>query len=209
MLSQLTNKNILSTMNKLTVFIKKNLSNILVLAIGVTLLTSSEAKAFLQQGLLKIGLFEPNLKKEIIKKENPNNYNFEMKDLNGNTIFLSDLKGKVVFLNFWATWCPPCIAEMPSIQLLHDKFKNDDEVIILTLEVDGKQDKIQKFINRKKLTVPVYMPNSSIPLELFDGTLPTTIIFDKQGNVAHTTLGMADYSGQDIVDFLNEVKAMH
>ena len=53
-------------MNKLTVFIKKNLSNILVLAIGVTLLTSSEAKACLQQGLLEIGLFEPNLKKEII-----------------------------------------------------------------------------------------------------------------------------------------------
>ncbi|RLZ07168.1 TlpA family protein disulfide reductase [Faecalibacter macacae] len=196
-------------MNKLIDFLKKNRSNIFVLAIGITLLISTEAKAFLQQGLMKVGLFQPKIEKEIVIKDNSNNLNFEMRDLNGNVVSLSDLKGKVVFLNFWATWCPPCIAEMPSIQQLHDKFKNDDEVLILTLEVDGKQEKIQKFINRKKLTVPVYIPNSSIPTELFEGTLPTTIIFDKQGNIAHTTLGMADYSGQDIVDFLNEVKALH
>lgn len=196
-------------MNKLIDFLKKNRSNIFVLAIGITLLISTEAKAFLQQGLMKVGLFQPKIEKEIVIKDNSNNLNFEMIDLNGNVVSLSDLKGKVVFLNFWATWCPPCIAEMPSIQQLHDKFKNDDEVLILTLEVDGKQEKIQKFINRKKLTVPVYIPNSSIPTELFEGTLPTTIIFDKQGNIAHTTLGMADYSGQDIVDFLNEVKALH
>lgn len=196
-------------MNKLIDFLKKNRSNIFVLAIGITLLISTEAKAFLQQGLMKVGLFQPKIEKEIVIKDNSNNLNFEMRDLNGNVVSLSDLKGKVVFLNFWATWCPPCIAEMPSIQQLHDKFKNDDEVLILTLEVDGKQEKIQKFINRKKLTVPVYIPNSSIPTELFEGTLPTTIIFDKQGNIAYTTLGMADYSGQDIVDFLNEVKALH
>lgn len=196
-------------MNKLIDFLKKNRSNIFVLAIGITLLISTEAKAFLQQGLMKVGLFQPKIEKEIVIKDNSNNLNFEMRDLNGNVVSLSDLKGKVVFLNFWATWCPPCIAEMPSIQQLHDKFKNDDEVLILTLEVDGKQEKIQKIINRKKLTVPVYIPNSSIPTELFEGTLPTTIIFDKQGNIAHTTLGMADYSGQDIVDFLNEVKALH
>ena len=196
-------------MNKLIDFIKKNSSNLIILAVGVTLLISADAKAYLQQGLMKVGFFQPKIEKVVTIKENSSNIDFQMKDLNGNIVSLSDLKGKVVFLNFWATWCPPCIAEMPSIQTLYDKYKNDDEVLILTLEVDGKQDKIQKFINRKKLSVPVYIPNSDIPTQLFDGTLPTTIIFDKKGNIAHTTLGMADYSGQDIVDFLNEIKAMN
>lgn len=196
-------------MNKIVEFLKTNRSNILILAVGITLLISADAKAFLQQGLMKVGFFQPKIDSEVVVKDNSDNLHFEMKDLNGNIVSLADLKGKVVFLNFWATWCPPCIAEMPSIQILHDKFKNDDEVLILTLEVDGKLDKIQKFIKRKKLSVPVYVPNSSIPAELFEGTLPTTIILDKQGNIAHTTMGMADYSGQDIVDFLNEIKAMH
>jgi len=64
-------------------------------------------------------------------------------------------------------------------------------------------------MERKKLSLPVVYPNSSIPTEFFNGSLPTTIILDKKGNIAHTTTGMADYSGQDIVDFLNELKTMN
>ena len=122
---------------------------------------------------------------------------------------MEDLKGKVVFMNFWATWCPPCIAEMPSIQKLYDKVKDDKDIVILTVEVEGKRDKVAKFMERKKLSLPVVYPNSSIPTEFFNGSLPTTIILDKKGNIAHTTTGMADYSGQDIVDFLNELKTMN
>jgi len=196
-------------MNKIINFLKNNRSNLVILIIGLTLLLSTDAKAYLQQGLMKVGLFQPDFDKEIPPTNSANYLDFQMKDQQGNIVALEDLKGKVVFLNFWATWCPPCIAEMPSIQLLHDKFKNDDEVLILTLEVEGKAEKAEKFMKRKKLDLPVYFPNSSIPTELFEGTLPTTIILDKEGNIAHTTLGMADYSGQDIVDFLNEIKAMH
>lgn len=193
--------------------IKKNLSNLLFLAIGVFFLFSTDAKAYLQQGLMKVGFFQPKLAIQTVQnptQDQAKEYlNFQIINTTGEVISLSDLKGKVVFLNFWATWCPPCIAEMPSIQTLNDKFKADDEVVILTVEIEGKQDRVQQFLTRKNLNLPVYFPYTSIPSALFKGDLPTTIILDKEGNIAHTTIGLADYSGKDIVNFLNEVKAIH
>ncbi|MCA4782232.1 TlpA family protein disulfide reductase [Empedobacter stercoris] len=200
----------MGTNNKFIAMLKRNYSTIIVGALALVLLFVPEAKAMIQQGLMKLGLFDPKLEK-VEKSSQPEteaNYIFEMVDVDGKTVNMEDLKGKVVFMNFWATWCPPCIAEMPSIQTLYDKVKEDKDIVILTVEVEGKRDKVAKFMERKKLSLPVVYPNSSIPTEFFNGSLPTTIILDKKGNIAHTTMGMADYSGQDIVDFLNELKTM-
>ena len=188
--------------------LKRNYSTIIAGILVLVLLFVPEAKAMMQQGLMKLGLFQPKLEKVVTASQGKANYAFEMLDTNGKTINLEDLKDKVVFMNFWATWCAPCIAEMPSIQKLYDKVKDDKEIVILTVEVEGKSDKVAKFMNRKNLTLPVVYPNSQIPTAFFNGSLPTTIILDKKGNIAHTTTGMADYSGQDILDFLDELKAM-
>ncbi len=188
--------------------LKRNYSTIIAGILILVLLFVPEAKAMMQQGLMKLGLFQPKLEKVVTANQGKANYAFEMLDTNGKTINLEDLKGKVVFMNFWATWCAPCIAEMPSIQKLYDKVKDDKEIVILTVEVEGKSDKVAKFMNRKNLTLPVVYPNSQIPTDFFNGSLPTTIILDKKGNIAHSTTGMADYSGQDILDFLDELKAM-
>lgn len=201
----------MGTNNKFITMLKRNYSTIIVGALALVLLFVPEAKAMMQQGLMKLGLFEPKLEK-VEKATQPSseaNYTFEMVYADGKAVNMEDLKGKVVFMNFWATWCPPCIAEMPSIQKLYDKVKDDKDIVILTVEVEGKRDKVAKFMERKKLSLPVVYPNSSIPTEFFNGSLPTTVILDKKGNIAHTTMGMADYSGQDIVDFLNELKAMN
>ncbi|QHC86371.1 alkyl hydroperoxide reductase [Empedobacter brevis] len=197
--------------NKFITMLKRNYSTIIVGALALVLLFVPEAKAMMQQGLMKLGLFQPKLEKvePVIQPKSEANYIFEMVYADGRSVNMEDLKGKVVFMNFWATWCPPCIAEMPSIQQLYDKVKDDEEIVILTVEVEGKRDKVAKFMERKKLSLPVVYPNSSIPTKFFNGSLPTTVILDKKGNIAHTTMGMADYSGQDIVDFLNELKTMN
>lgn len=192
--------------------IRKNLSNIIIGAIALTILLVPEAKAFVHQGLMKVGFFQPKLEKtaEIqLVKPDPAALQFEVINSEGETLKIADLHGKVVFINFWATWCPPCIAEMGSLQVLYDKFKEDSDVQIIMLEVEGKEDKVKQFMKRKGYDLPVFYPNSAVPQEFFKGTLPTTVILDKQGNIAHTTLGMADYSGQGIVDFLNMLKEMH
>lgn len=189
--------------------LKNNTSNILFVSLGIILLFSTDAKAFLQQSLMKVGFFKPNLENVVTKNIDKDYLDVNLINNRGEVVTLADFKGKVVFINFWATWCPPCIAEMPSIQILHDKFKDDSDVVILTVEIESKKEKAKQFMKRKKLTLPVYYPNSNLPIVLFDGTLPTTVILDKEGNIAHKTLGMADYSGNDIVDFLKEIKAMH
>ncbi len=192
----------------------KKIGNVSLFSLLLGVAFVPELKAGVQQTLMKTGLFQPQLPTTEIKAEKDTvstagNFTMNLKDQSGKTVTLDDLKGKVVFINFWATWCAPCIAEMPSIQNLYDKFKENDDVAFVILEAEGSKDKAEKFMERKKLTLPVYYPAGTIPQEFFRGRLPTTVILDKQGNIAHITEGMADYSGQDIVDFLNEVRAMH
>lgn len=195
----------------------KRIFNTAFFALMLSVIFVPEVKATMQQGLMKLGLFEPKLDTDSLSvfSENPvaeadtAHYAMNLVDETGKMVTLENLKGKVVFINFWATWCAPCIAEMPSIQKLYDKFKANDDVAFVILEAEGNKEKAARFMNNKKLTLPVYYPDGGIPEEFFRGRLPTTVILDKQGNIAHITEGMADYSGQDIVDFLNQVREMH
>lgn len=189
--------------------IKNNISNIIIGVIALTVLFVPEAKALVHQGMMKVGFFQPKFEETAPIPTSEEAINFRMVKDTGEQISLADLEGKVVFLNFWATWCGPCIAEMPSLQILYDKVKNDPEIEFVTVEVQSAGKKAKAMMDRKGFDFPVYFPASNIPSEIFKGNLPTTVIFDKKGNVAHTTIGMADYSGQNIIDFLNEVKAMN
>ncbi|WP_079666363.1 TlpA family protein disulfide reductase [Soonwooa buanensis] len=190
--------------------------NIMLIGLALSIVFVPEVKAYAQQGLMKLGFFQPKLElpAEITGNANEpklvkeSNFKMSFVDAKGKSLSLEELKGKVVFMNIWATWCGPCIAEMPSIQKLYDKFKDKEDVAFVILEAESNKDKAVKFMTNKKLDLPVYFPIGNIPSEFFRGSLPTTVIFDKNGNVAHITEGMADYSGDDIVDFLNEVRNM-
>lgn len=204
-------------MNTKTKKIMKRVLNIAFIGLILSLLFVPNVKAAMQEGLMKLGFFNPKLEESTLstnsQKSNPEtvepaNYTLNLIDQKGNKVSLKDLKGKVVFINFWATWCGPCIAEMPSIQKLHDKFKDNKDIVFVILEAEGNKTKATKFMENRKLNLPLYYPAGDFPAEFFRGSLPTTVILDKQGNIAHITEGMADYSGQDIVDFLNNVIAM-
>ncbi len=203
--------------NTQTKNIMKKFFNIAFLGLIVSLIFVPEVKATMQQGLMQLGFFNPNLKDHTLTTETENgtietkepaNYTMNLLDQTGKKVSLEDLKGKVVFINFWATWCGPCIAEMPSIQKLYDKFKDNPDVVFVLLETEGNKAKATKFMEKRKLNLPLYYPAGVFPTEFFRGSLPTTVILDQQGNIAHITEGMADYSGQDIVDFMNKVLAM-
>lgn len=121
-------------------------------------------------------------------------------DENGETVSLHELKGKVVFINLWATWCPPCIHEMPSINKLRQTFKDNDDLVFLMVDMDGEIETARKFMEKKKFDLPVHVVNSEIPRELFSGSIPTTIIVDKQNNIAGRQVGGADYMSPKIVE---------
>jgi len=129
----------------------------------------------------------------------------KFKDENGKTISLQSLKGKVVFINLWATWCPPCIHEMPSINELRKTFKDNNDLVFLMVDVDGKIEKSKEWMKNKKFDLPVHVPDSEIPRELFTGSIPTTIIVDKQNNIICRQVGGADYMSPEVVDLMNKL----
>ena len=95
------------------------------------------------------------------------NYNFYLSDENGTTVSLADFKGKTIFMNYWATWCPPCIAEMPNIQALFEDMTHTDEtrqeIVFMMISLDADSKKALDFVERKGYSMPVYFPRSQKP----------------------------------------------
>src|SRR5699024_7355590 len=115
------------------------------------------------------------------------------------------LQEKVVFINFWATWCQPCSAEMTSIQVLYNKLKDREDILYLKVEIDGATKKVEQFILEQNLDFAIVYPKGKIPSEWLSGAIPTTVILNKKGEIAARNEGMADYSGDHVAEFLMDL----
>lgn len=139
----------------------------------------------------------------VVKRElnlGVDDYNWELTGLDGQSFNLEEAKGKVVFINFWATWCPPCIAEMPSLQKLNDRYGN--KVFFLFIAQDDR-DKVSEFIKKRGYDLPVYYSNSDAPSLLSSKTLPTTYVLDKNGKIIVAQSGAADWDSEEVHKVLN------
>lgn len=118
---------------------------------------------------------------------------FVLKDLQGKDLKLADYKGKVLVLNFWATWCPPCRAEIPDFVEAYTANK-DKGLEILGLSVDRMPaDKLLPFVNKAKINYPVALADTKIVQDYGPGDyIPATIIIDKKGIVRHRHVGQMD-----------------
>lgn len=134
-------------------------------------------------------------------------YDFTLRDLNDKSVEMSELKGKVIFLNMWATWCGPCRVEMPSIQELYDSVgkSNDIAFVMLSIDQPETQNRIGKYISDKNFTFPVYQPASPLPTQLQVPTIPTTFIVDKAGKIRMKKVGTANYATDEFVTFLRDL----
>jgi thiol-disulfide isomerase/thioredoxin len=121
-------------------------------------------------------------------------YNFTIKDLAGNKISFEEYKGKVIFLNLWATWCGPCRAEMPTIQKLYDQAnRNQISFVMLSIDKDANRDKVVQYISDKAFTFPAFMPSGYLPDQLNVSHIPTTLVISKQGKIVLKEVGMRNY----------------
>jgi len=128
-----------------------------------------------------------------------------LQDKSGKTVSVNALEGKVVFINFWATWCPPCIREMPSINQLKQAFKGEDNLVFLMVDVDGDIEKSTAFMEKNKYDLPVYIPMSHIPRDYLGEAIPTTVILDKNGGMIARMEGGRDYTSPEIIKGLKEL----
>lgn len=184
-----------------------NISSALMLIFIVSMLVNPQIKGTLMQGLMKVGLFQPSLsdQKVTMSSNTTEASSIQFKNQNGSILSLDDLKGKVVFINFWATWCPPCVAEMPSIQKLFTQNKGNNQLVFLMVDVDNNLVKSQKFIAKNNYDFPLYTPASDIPSSYLGESIPTTLVLNKKGEIVFRHEGGADYSNSDFQKFISKL----
>lgn len=121
---------------------------------------------------------------------------FELNTLDGKKIRLSELKGKKVIINLWATWCPPCKAEMPHMQNYYEKYATDSNVEILAVNLtslDRGVDKLNEFVKDYGLTFPIPMDEKGVVGELYQAiTIPTSYMIDTKGRIQNKIVGPMD-----------------
>jgi len=122
-------------------------------------------------------------------------------------IKLSDYKGKIVILNFWATWCPPCKKEMPSLQRFSQMTK-DKNIVVLAVAVGQDEDDVFPFINTLKTspTFPILYDKTSITARNWGITaMPTTLIINKEGYLTHFALGAREFDSEALIDAISKL----
>ena len=121
---------------------------------------------------------------------------FELNTLDGKKIRLSELKGKKVIINLWATWCPPCKAEMPHMQNYYEKYATDANVEILAVNLtslDRGVDKLNEFVKDYGLTFPIPMDEKGVVGEMYQAiTIPTSYMIDTKGRIQNKIVGPMD-----------------
>lgn len=131
---------------------------------------------------------------------------FKFSNLEGQEVALSDLKGKVVFINIWATWCPTCVEEMASMQRLYDRFKGSNfEILAISIDALGKQ-VVAPFMEKHGLTFPVLLdPTGKIKkLYLITG-VPESFIVDKNGILVLKVIGPQNWIASEVVMFFEDL----
>jgi thiol-disulfide isomerase/thioredoxin len=128
-----------------------------------------------------------------------------LEGLNGEKVELSTLKGKIVFLNFWATWCGPCKEEMPSIEALCQRYKEKD-FVFLTISIDyGGAEPVRKFIEKQRYRFPVLLDPAGGTLDLFEiNKIPATIIIDKKGKMIGRVIGPRNWSSPEVFSLIDQ-----
>lgn len=119
---------------------------------------------------------------------------FSLPDLNGTTHDLASYRGKVVFLNVWATWCPPCREEMPSMNRLHERYAREGLVVLAVSEDEGPKEDVAAFARSLGLSFPVLLdPEGSVPPRFGVTGYPETFLIDRTGRIVRHVIGPADW----------------
>jgi peroxiredoxin len=132
---------------------------------------------------------------------------FKLRDLGGHEVSLSSMRGKVVFLNLWATWCEPCRREMPSIETLYEKFGKDKSFVILAVSEDSDGSKaVAPYVKQSGYKFEILLdPRNDVGEAYNVSGIPETFVIDRDGRIVAHHLGPYDWSNPDIRDALQEL----
>lgn len=133
-------------------------------------------------------------------------YEMEMKNSQGEQVHMEDFKGKVIFFNVWATWCAPCIEEMPTIQNLYNEVQDRDDVVFLMLSMDQDFQKAIEFKNKNNYDFEIYSLSGPMPAMYHTTLIPTTFVINSDGKLVLQHDGMGEFDSKEFMSFFSEVK---
>jgi thiol-disulfide isomerase/thioredoxin len=180
---------------------------LVILVLHLTGLLSSTA-AYAQKILLQTGILNASVDQQVTREDFP--YNFTLNTIEGKSFPIEQLKGKVFFLNLWATWCGPCRAEMPAIESLYKGLAQENLAFVM-LSIDKKTDeqKVKNYVSSKGFTFPVYLLQSQFPKQLPEvlqvPSIPTTFIINKEGKIVYKNVGTANYDTKKFRKLLQDL----
>ncbi|MEE9361299.1 MAG: TlpA disulfide reductase family protein [Cellulophaga sp.] len=129
-------------------------------------------------------------------------YAWQLLGQEGKLFVFGEQKGRVVIVNLWATWCPPCVAEMPSFQELYNDYNEEVAFVFVALD---EEKRVIKFIHDKQYNLPVYYTKTEVPDLLYSKTIPATFILNKNGEIVVSELGAKDWNSKDIRTLLDKL----
>jgi thiol-disulfide isomerase/thioredoxin len=150
------------------------------------------------------GPMAPDLEAPDLPAEAVADYHWVVKTLGGDDFSLEKVKGQVIFLNFWATWCPPCVAEMPSIQRLYEEVKDNGIAFVCISQEEGSR--VKKFVEHYGYTFPVYTFKGDIPSVFASRGIPATFIVGPDGKIAFKHVGSAKWDDERCIAFVKELR---
>jgi len=158
----------------------------------------------LQQAVLWTGIIQADTDLETNQWEVVD-YDMPLVSLGGDMTHLSEYKGKVIFLNYWATWCPPCIAEMPNIQKLYEEYKSEPGIKFVMVSLDDDSQKAKEFLQNRGFTFDAYQLAGRRPEMFQSSIIPTTYIISREGRLASKKRGMANYNTDAFKNFIDQL----
>jgi len=183
-------------------FKKKHLSNSIFIVV-ILLLLIPQTRMPIQIFVQRLISFSPSVVSEE-KRDRLINYSWTLNELGKNKTTLESSKDKVILINLWATWCPPCIAEMPSLQKLYEDYGDKVDFYFVSNE---KEETLYRFLQKHNYSLPVYQALEAAPAQLNSNTLPTTYILSKSGVIVIDKKGVADWNSSKTRSILDELLA--
>ena len=176
----------------------KNVIFIVIIALMVIPQTRQQIQIVLHTVIAKLS---PSVEKSEDYKQ-VSSYNWQLQDIESDSFQLNKTKGKIIFVNMWATWCPPCIAEMPSIQELYNDYSDKIEFVIVSNE---KQEVIKKFLEKKNYNFKTYTPLSRAPETFNVSSIPRTFLIDSEGNIIIDESGAANWNSETVRNTIDKL----
>lgn len=158
----------------------------------------------MQRGLLATGLIKPSVP-ELTNDFPVASREFYFADEDGRITSLADFDDNVVFMNIWATWCPPCIAEMPSIQALYNSMRDEQNIAFVLVSMDEDFSKAIEFMKKRNYDMPIFHYRTKARGSYESTVIPTTYVISRDGRLVLEKRGLAKYDTPEFKEFLLEL----